>query len=481
MYQIDYRHRIVRYQSYVKLIYFQLSKPLMRPYNSFALSLVALAALYSMLVLPTTMQLTGVFVKGQLPSFTPTAIQTTFNPSLHLLSSGIRFVMDSSVTPISMNVAQDISVKDPPRVHKITLIAKEENLTLPQGNKIVAMTWNGTVPSPTIRVTQGDLLNITIVNLPNNTQPHSLDMHASIISAVPNYGPILPGQTRSYAFIATQPGFFKYHCEGNAVLAMDQHVFSGMAGGVIVDPANGYTGYTYPTYDDSGSNINQTVNPDAKEIQYVFSEWYLTEDGNYNQTAMFNHQPTYTTVNGIPFGYDPVVTKTPGAMPIHIKQGDHVRFFLLNVGDAMVNFHIVGQQLGRITDGQIVQGWGKQTYLLGGSNDAIVDVVFNKPGAYAPVNHDYASLFKGQATIVVVDGPDGQPGKTLGLSDYKNPSNAVPPMGKNSIQIETKPYQLGSPLNMSSLPDLQECQEETCLISSPASSFANPAGENVVP
>jgi nitrite reductase (NO-forming) len=351
-----------------------------------------------------------------------------------------------------MKVTQDISAKDPSRVHNITLIAKEENLTLPQGNNIAAYTWNGTVPSPTIRVTQGDLLNITIVNLPTNTQPHSLDMHASEISAVPNYGAILPGQERSYAFIATQPGFFKYHCEGNAVLAMDQHVFSGMAGGVIVDPANGYTGYTYPTYDDNGNKINRTVSPDAKEIQFIFSEWYLNNDGIYNQTAMFNHQPTYTTVNGIPFGYDPVVTKTKGSMPVHIKQGDHVRFFLLNVGDAMVNFHIVGEQLDRITDGQQVAGWGKQTYLVGGSNDAIVDVVFNKPGVYAPVNHDYASLFKGQAIIVVVDGPDGQPGKSLGLKDYKNPSNAVPPMGKNTIQIETTPYQLGLPLSMNSLP-----------------------------
>jgi nitrite reductase (NO-forming) len=428
------------------------------------LGIVAIAAVACMLVSPPLLMFNKAFSISHIPS-TTTPIPATFKPSQspHLLNNGVRFMMDSSVTPISMKVAQDISVKDPPRVHQITLIAKEENLTLPQGNNITAYTWNGTVPGPTIRVTRGDLMNITIVNLPNNTQPHSLDMHASIISAVPNFGPISPGQTRSYAFIATQPGFFKYHCEGVAVIAMDQHVFSGMVGGVIVDPANGYTGYTYTTYDDNGTKINETINPDAKEFQFIFSEWYLNKDGTYNQTAMFNHQPTYTTINGIPFGYDPVVTKTKGAMPLHIKQGDHVRFFLLNEGDADVNFHVVGQQLARVVDGQVVAGWGKQTYLLGGSNDAIVDVLFNKPGVYAPVNHDYAYLFKGQAVILVVDGPDGQPGKTLGLNDYKNPSNAVPPMGKNSIPIETTPYQLGTPLEMNSLPpNLQSCHEETC-------------------
>jgi len=128
------------------------------------------------------------------------------------------------------------------------------------------MTFNGTVPSPTVRITQGDILNITMINHPNNKLIHSIDHHASIISAVPNFGPVNINKSVSYSFVATQPGFFKYHCEGNGVLGMDQHVFSGMAGGVIVDPINGYEGYSYPTYDDNGNAINQTVSPDAKEI-----------------------------------------------------------------------------------------------------------------------------------------------------------------------------------------------------------------------
>ena len=62
--------------------------------------------------------------------------------------------------------------------------------------------------------------------------------------------------------------------------------------------------------------------------------------------------------------------------------------------------------LDRVTDGSIVSGIGKQTYTVGGSNDAIVDVVFDQPGVYAFVNHDYSQLFKGQAGLIVVDGPD---------------------------------------------------------------------------
>lgn len=422
----------------------------------------------SAFILLTGLMLLPAASKGLAMSMTTTTtpqITPLMNPSpAQAMQGGLRLVMDSAgFAPITMAAAASM-VENGKHIHNVLLVANETTLTLPQGNKIHALTFNGTVPAPTIRVTQGDLINVTLANPETNKLPHSLDNHASIISAVPNFGPINPGQKRTYAFIATQPGFFKYHCEGVAVLTMDQHVFSGMVGGVIVDPVNGYTGYKYPTYAENGTKIMQNVSPNAKEVVLEFSEWYLTKDGNYNQTAMFNHQPTYTWINGIPFGYDPVVTKTKGAMPLHFKQGDHVRFFLLNHGDAMVNFHIVGEQLDRIISGQVVQGWGKQTHLLGGSNDAIIDVVFNTPGAFAPVNHDYASLFKGQAMIIVVDGPDGQPGKTLGLKNYNNPSNAIPPMGKNSIPVQTTPYQLGTPVKFTKadLDKYTPCKAETC-------------------
>jgi len=87
---------------------------------------------------------------------------------------------------------------------------------------------------------------------------------------------------------------------------------------------------------------------------------------------------------------------------------------------------------------------GKQTYTVGGSNDAIVDVVFDAPGAYAFVNHDYSSLFKGQAGIIVVDPPGNDISKSLKLTDDSEPSNAIPPAGPDTIPVKTKPYMLGS-------------------------------------
>lgn len=366
-------------------------------------------------------------------------------PSSHDRGS-LNLVLPSAFAQISANDAEQMKQNGAP-VRKYTLVAYETEISLPTGENTFRLTFNGTDPAPTLRARQGDVVEVTMVNHPNNIRAHSIDHHAATVSAVPNFGAVDIGQNKTYTFVAKQPGFFKYHCEGEDVLGMDEHVFSGMVGGFIVDPAKGYRGYANIdyTYDGDGQMQRQMtrVDGDAKEFTLQFSELYLTEAGEYNSEAMFGYEPTWTTINGIPFGYDPAVTQTPGAMPLHVKAGDHVRFFVLNAGNVPVNFHIVGEQLDRVVHGGTPQGKGLQTYLVGGSNDAIIDVVFDEPGVYAIVNHDYAALFKGQAAIVVVDDADG-----TNLINYtgNNPSNAVPPPGSDSIAQETTAYYAGAPL-----------------------------------
>ena len=88
--------------------------------------------------------------------------------------------MDSGgLTQVSMQTAENMVEKGDP-IHKYSLVAVETDLNLPQGNVIHALTWNGTVPGPTVRATQGDVLNVTVINLPTNKLPHSLDNHAAI-------------------------------------------------------------------------------------------------------------------------------------------------------------------------------------------------------------------------------------------------------------------------------------------------------------
>ncbi|MGP1664937.1 MAG: multicopper oxidase domain-containing protein, partial [Rhodanobacter sp.] len=62
----------------------------------------------------------------------------------------------------------------------ITLTAKE--VSLPIDNKgTMATTWtfDGQIPGPLVRVTEGDTVNVTLINDKSNHNSHSIDMHAS--------------------------------------------------------------------------------------------------------------------------------------------------------------------------------------------------------------------------------------------------------------------------------------------------------------
>ena len=311
-------------------------------------------------------------------------------------------------------------------VHEVTLTAQSVDLPIPGGKMYHAMTFDGQVPGPTVRVTQGDVIEVTL-NVPSTELTgHSLDMHAGRISAVPNFGPVMPGKSNTYAFIANTPGAFKYHCEGVGVIGMDQHVLSGMYGMTIVDPLNGYHKLLIQrTATQNGQVVlnNTLVSPAAYEFTLQFNQLYIDDNGSYNQDAMFKHQTTWTVINGKPFGYDPVVTKVwkgaggqNEAAPIILPVGQHIRYFVVNQGNMPLFFHIVGGQMDRVTQGNMVQAMGTQTWNIGGSQDAIIDVVYDEPGAYVVVNHDYAAIFSGAAAVQLAQ-----------ASPAPNPSDAVAP------------------------------------------------------
>jgi len=324
-----------------------------------------------------------------------------------------------------------------------------------------AMTFSGQVPGPTLRVTQGDVVKMTLTIPEGEPTPHGNDMHASQMSAG-NFGKVLPGTSKTYCYIAQVPGTYKYHCSGVDVAAMDQHVLSGMYGMTIVDPLDGYKKLMVESTDVQGGDVVKTrnmYNPDALEFQLQYNQLYLTEEGNYDMSAMMQHHHTLAVVNGFSFGYVPnethneLVLGDKGknifvAQPwnsadlaqyqsqlLFVPTGTHTRWFVENQGNEPVYFHIVGEIIDRVTQANRVQAQGTETWLIGGSQGAIMDVVFDEPGVYVAVNHDYAQIFSGTASVIVAGNPFG-----LEVGDAKsyaevlgNPSDAVPPSGMNSM------------------------------------------------
>jgi nitrite reductase (NO-forming) len=352
-------------------------------------------------------------------------------------------------------------------VVEFNLTGESVELPIMGGKTYNAMTFSGQVPGPTLRVTQGDVVKMTLTIPDDEVTGHGNDMHASQISASA-FESVNPGETSQYCYIAEAAGIFKYHCSGVKLIGMDQHVLSGMYGIAIVDPANGYKKLMVEKTSGSGELDRKFYDADALEFQLQYNQLYLTPEGNYDAGAMFMHQNTATVVNGMQFGYVPnmahnllvngdvkknifvaqpwngIEHKQYQSQLLFVENDQHVRLFVENHGNEPVFFHIVGEILDRVTQGNRVQSAATETWLVGGSQGMIVDLVFDEPGAYAAVNHDYAAIYTGAATVFVAGDPFGlnpvlvekgvipEPVASYAYA-LGNPSDAVPPMGANSL------------------------------------------------
>lgn len=350
---------------------------------------------------------------------------------------------------------------------EFNLTGESVELPIMGGKTYNAMTFNGQVPGPTLRVMQGDVVKMTLTIPDDEVTGHGNDMHASQMSSG-NFDSVNPGETSQYCYIAESAGVFKYHCSGVHLIGMDQHVLSGMYGIAIVDPAKGYKKLMVEKTSGSGELDRMFYNADALEFQLQYNQLYLTPEGNYDAGAMFQHHNTATVVNGMQFGYVPNMAhnllvngdvnknifvaqpwnglehKQYQSQLLFVENDQHVRLFVENHGNEPLFFHIVGEILDRVVQGNRVQSAATETWLLGGSQNMIVDLVFDEPGAYAAVNHDYAALYTGAATVFVAGDPFGlnpvlvEKGVIPApVASYAyalgNPSDAVPPMGMNSI------------------------------------------------
>jgi len=379
---------------------------------------------------------------------------------------GLQLVMPQAFAEVDCGVLEATGRN----VVEFNLTGESVELPIMGGKTYNAMTFNQQIPGPTLRVTQGDVVKMTLTIPSDEVVGHGNDMHAAQITALA-YDSVNPGETSQYCYIAESAGVFKYHCSGVHLVGMDQHVLSGMYGIAIVDPVNGYKKLMVEKTKISGGEVSldrQFYSADALEFTLQFNQLYLTPEGNYDAGAMFQHHNTATVVNGMQFGYVPnmlhnillkgdadknifvaqpwngLENKQYQSQLLYVENDQHVRLFVENQGNEPVFFHIVGEILDRVVQGNRVQSAATETWLLGGSQNMIVDIVFDEPGAYALVNHDYAAIYTGGIGLFIAGDPFGLNPRLVdaGIIDAPvpsyayalgNPSDAVPPMGKNSI------------------------------------------------
>ncbi len=116
------------------------------------------------------------------------------------------------------------------------------------GQRVEAWTYNGVVPGPEIRVTEGDKVRVVVTNeLPESTAVH---WHGLVVpnamDGVPfiTQPPIKPGETFTYEFQVREgnAGSHMYHSHHNAAV----QVTKGLLGAFIVEPKDPST---RPAYD----------------------------------------------------------------------------------------------------------------------------------------------------------------------------------------------------------------------------------------
>jgi len=119
------------------------------------------------------------------------------------------------------------------------IVAFDKEIEIAPGLFFPAWTYNGRVPGPTLRCSEGDHIRIHFINA--GTHPHSMHFHgfhAAEMDGIPNVGPgeIGVGETFTYEFDAEPFGCHLYHCH---TVPLKRHIHKGLYGAFIIDPKQG--------------------------------------------------------------------------------------------------------------------------------------------------------------------------------------------------------------------------------------------------
>jgi len=260
-----------------------------------------------------------------------------------------------------------------------------ETIEISKGVRYEGWTFGGTVPGPVIRVREGDLVRIKVVN--RSPMAHSIDFHSARIPANVAYRSFNPGDSISFEFTASDPGAYMVHC-GTPPVTM--HIMQGMYFAIVVDPKNGW-----------GTRAD-------KEFVIVQSEFYARPDSagamQPDWSAAMDKKAAFVVFNGRAGQYT--------EQPLQVDEGDRVRFFVVNAGPTFTSaFHIVGAVFDRVypdgTPGNMLERVQTQSIPPGGG--AVFESVFQRgasaEGLYPFVTHSFADAEKGAVGILQVGTP----------------------------------------------------------------------------
>jgi len=266
-------------------------------------------------------------------------------------------------------------------VREFTLII-EENQSIPIASNGLtffdAWTFNGTIPGPTMRVTEGDLVKINVINPPQNNHTHSLHLHSvhpSIMDGVGGPGGnIKPGENFTYVFTAQPYGVYPYHCH---ISPIDQHINKGLYGAFIIDPKIPRQNMTEMVMLMNGYDLDyekEGIGPSRIPTPEEVLEDYMPQE--------FEHGNEVYTVNGKAFDYE--------ENPIPIKTNSDYRIYLINMleFDQVNSFHLHGNMYKYYPSGTSKEpSFENDIVTLGQGDRGILEFNYPYPGKYMFHSH----------------------------------------------------------------------------------------------
>lgn len=265
------------------------------------------------------------------------------------------------------------------------------------GTRAPMWTYGGTIPGPLVRVTEGDVVDFTLVNDAANKNSHSMDFHAGRFDVLGEFEAIKPGEKKRFTWKAEYPGVWIYHCGADS---MSEHISRGMYGVVIVDPKEGYS-ERYPK-------------PDR---EYVLVHGDLFEPGASAKERTAGEKWKGVLVNGKVFHYDPVHDSN-ASIALESLPGERVRIYFVN---AMINawaaFHPIAGIWDRVWDNGNPKNMlvGMQTMQVPPAHGVVLDLI--SPGDRATnnalVDHSMKHAMSGGITVLM-NHKDANPAKGRG-------------------------------------------------------------------
>lgn len=310
-------------------------------------------------------------------------------------------VTQQLVAPPAVPVHEQVAV-GPPKIVQIRMEVGEKLVDIaPDGAKVWAMSFNGTVPGPLIVVHQDDHVELTLVNPSTNTLVHNIDFHAAT-GALGGAGltQIGPGQEVVLRFKATKAGLFVYHCAPGGPM-IPFHVVSGMNGAIMVLPRAGLK------------------DADGKPVKYDRAyyvgeqDYYLPRDakGTYRQypspgagmadmvNVMKTLTPTHVVFNGS-------VGALTGDAALTAKVGERV-LFVHSQANRDTRPHLIGGHADLFWGGSFTDrpDTNLETWFIEGGSAGAMMYQFRQPGLYVYLNHNLIeAVLLGAAAHVKVDG-----------------------------------------------------------------------------